>query len=129
MARSHHLGELQYAIMRVLWRLGEASVAQVLQELPEDDRRAVTTIATMLTKMERKGVVSHRAEGRTFLYRPEVSEVEVRRDMLAALTERLFQGDVAELVSHLIREGEVDASELARLEALIARRQREEERA
>ena len=77
MNKSHHLGELQYAIMRVLWEREEASVAQVWEELPEPHQRALTTIATMLSKMEKKGVVHHRAEGRQFIYRPAVSEPEV----------------------------------------------------
>jgi predicted transcriptional regulator len=118
--RVHHLGELQYSIMRVLWEQGEASVARVYEGLAASDRRALTTIATMLTKMEKKGVVSHRSEGRQFIYRPEIEEAAVRRTMVADLTERLFDGDVAALVSHLISEQEVDRDELARLEKLIA---------
>lgn len=118
--RVHHLGELQYAIMRVLWERREASVAGVYEGLAPEQRRALTTIATMLTKMEKKGVVSHRTEGRLFVYRPEIEEAAVQRTMVADLTERLFGGDVTALVSHLISEQEVDRDELARLEKLIA---------
>ena len=124
MNRSHHLGELQYAIMRVLWDMGEASVAQVCEHLPRSHRRALTTIATMLTKMEKKGVVAHRSEGRQFIYLPRVREAEVHRTMVADLTDRLFQGDVTALVSHLLSEQEIDPKELPRLKALIAKRQR-----
>ncbi|HTF88822.1 MAG TPA: BlaI/MecI/CopY family transcriptional regulator [Planctomycetota bacterium] len=126
MDRSQHLGELQYAIMRVLWDEGEATVAQVVELLPRQQRRALTTIATMLTKMEKKGVVDHRAEGRQFIYVPKVSESDVHRSMVADLTERLFRGDVGALVNHLISEQEIDPSELARLKTLIADRQRKE---
>jgi predicted transcriptional regulator len=118
--RVHHLGELQYAIMRVLWERSEGTVSQVYEGLPVEQRRALTTIATMLTKMEKKGVVSHRSEGRLFVYRPEIDEADVQRTMVADLTERLFGGDVTALVSHLISEQEVDRDELARLEKLIA---------
>jgi predicted transcriptional regulator len=115
-----HLGELQYAIMRVLWNEGEASVAQVWESLPKKHRRALTTIATMLTKMEKKGVVRHRAEGRLFVYAPTVTEAEVHRTMVAELTDRLFEGDAAALVAHLIAEQEIDRGELARLQRLIS---------
>ncbi len=77
MSPRQYLGDLQLAIMRVLWRQGEASVAAVHRELLDERGLAPTTIATMLTKMEKKGVVSHRTEGRKFLYRPTVSEAEV----------------------------------------------------
>ncbi|MBK8179661.1 MAG: BlaI/MecI/CopY family transcriptional regulator [Planctomycetes bacterium] len=126
MDRSQHLGELQYAIMRVLWEEGESTVARVVERLPRAQRRALTTIATMLTKMEKKGVVDHRAEGRQFIYFPTVSESEVHRTMISDLTERLFQGDAGALVSHLISEQEFDSQELARLKSLIADRQRKE---
>ena len=126
--RIHHLGELQYANMRVLWSEGEASVARVFEALPVEHRRALTTIATMLTKMERKGVVTHRSEGRLFVYEPAVVESDVRRTMVEDLTERLFDGDVAALVSHLITEQEIDRDELAQLSKLIEQRRREEQR-
>lgn len=126
MEPSVHLGELQYRIMRVLWEEGEASVAAVHERLAADGSRALTTIATMLTKMERKGVVAHRREGRQFVYRPTVSEADVHRSMVADLTERLFQGDAGALVSHLITEQEIDPDELARLKRLIAKRERGE---
>jgi len=126
MERSHHLGELQHAIMRVLWDEGEATVARVHEALSEDKLRAPTTIATMLTKMEKKGVVEHRVEGRQFVYSPTVSAEEVTRTMVADLTQRLFEGDVTALVSHLITEQEIDPEELGRLRRMIGQRVREE---
>ena len=123
---SHHLGKLQFAIMRVLWDEGEAPVARVVEALPPEHRRAPTTIATMLTKLEKKGVVEHRTDGRLFIYRPTVEERVVTRSMVADLTQRLFEGDASALVSHLLTEGEIDTDELGRLRRLIAARQKEE---
>jgi BlaI family transcriptional regulator, penicillinase repressor len=117
---SHHLGDLQLAIMRVLWSHGEATVADVHEALEPERGLALTTIATMLVKMEKKGVVRHRAEGRRFIYRPTVSEGQVRRSMVADLTAQLFRGDATALVNHLLSEHDVDAGELAQLRALIS---------
>ncbi len=128
MPRSHQLADLQYAIMRVLWKEGEASVARVQEALGPDRARALTTIATMLAKMEKKGVVAHRAAGRQFLYRGRVSEADVRRSMVGELTRRLFRGDAAALVSHLLNEEDIDAQELQRLKALIAEKTPKERR-
>jgi predicted transcriptional regulator len=108
----------------VLWGSGEATVAQVHRALGDD--RALTTIATMLSKMEKKGVVTHREEGRQFVYRSTVSEAEVQRTMVASLTDRLFEGDVTALVSHLLTEQEIDVDELERLQELIDRARRQE---
>ena len=120
------LGELQYAIMRVLWEEGEASVSTVWESLPEQHQRALTTIATMLSKMERKGVVRHRSEGRHFIYLPTVTEAEVHRTMVAELTDRLFQGDAAALVTHLIEEQDIDRAELEKLQKIIRSAKRKE---
>src|SRR5260370_8628255 len=89
----HRLGDLQLAILRVLWARGEASVAEVHEALEPERGLAPTTIATMLVKLEKKGVVEHHTEGRRFIYRPRVSESSVRRSMLADLTSHLFPGD------------------------------------
>ncbi|HEX2251746.1 MAG TPA: BlaI/MecI/CopY family transcriptional regulator [Thermoanaerobaculia bacterium] len=123
---THTLGDLQLAIMRVLWSRGEAAAAEVHEALHEERGLAPTTIATMLTKMEKKGVVTHRAEGRRYLFRPTVSEHQVRRSMVGELTERLFLGDVTALVSHLLAEHEIDAGELGELRRLIDERERDE---
>jgi predicted transcriptional regulator len=120
METSHHLGDLQLAIMRVLWARGESTVADVHEALEPERGLALTTIATMLVKMEKKGVVDHRAEGRRFIYRPLVSEGQVRRSMVADLTAQLFRGDVTALVNHLLSEHDIEAGELAQLRDLIS---------
>lgn len=118
------LGKLQLAIMRVLWRRGEAAVSEVHEELEAERGLAPTTVATMLLKLEHKGVVSHRSEGRRFIYRPLVNEEQVRRSMVDELTSQLFHGDVAALVNHLLSEHSIQAGELAELRSRIAARER-----
>jgi predicted transcriptional regulator len=109
------LGDLQHAIMAVLWGQGEATTAEVHEALHAERGLALTTIATMLRKMEDKGVVEHRAEGRQFVYRPTVTQDEVRQSMVGELVERLFDGDAKALVAHLVSEHEIDPVELAAL--------------
>lgn len=123
MGGPHHLGDLQYAIMRVLWDEGEATVARVQERLATSDEkdRALTTIATMLTKLEKKGVVAHKSQGRQFVFRAIVQEGDVHRSMINDLTQRLFGGDFSALVSHLLTEQEIDKKEIERLKALIAK--------
>lgn len=125
MNRPFRLGDLQVAILRILWDEGEATVTRVTEALP-GKRRAPTTIATMLTKMERRRLVAHRLEGRQFVYRPAISEQVVTHTMVADLTQRLFEGDVSALVSHLIRTEDIDREELVRLRRMIVERERAE---
>lgn len=121
-----HLGKLQLAIMRVLWVEGESTVSEVHRALEPSHGLAPTTIATMLKKMEAKGVVAHRTEGRRFVYRPTISEDAVTRTMVSDLKERLFGGSAVALVNHLLQSHEVDDDELAELREQIDRAQRDQ---
>jgi predicted transcriptional regulator len=115
------LGDLQHAIMSVLGARGEATTGEVHAALLAERGLAFTTIATMLRKMEEKGVVAHRADGRQFVYRPSVTEAQVRRSMVGELIARLFDGDPKALVAHLVSEHEIDAGELAELRRRLDR--------
>jgi predicted transcriptional regulator len=113
------LSDLQLAVMRVLWRRGEASAAEVQAGLAPARDLAITTVSTLLTRLEKRGVVTHRSEGRLFLYRATVSEPEVRRSMLGTLVDSLFSGDPAALVSHLLDARDVSPGDLDRMRAMI----------
>ena len=119
MPPTHELTELQISILRLMWSRGEVSVAEVWEALYPERRLAQTTVATLLTRLERRGVIARRAEQRQYLYRPLVSEGEVQQSMVSELTERLFAGDMTALVNHLLTSQEVAPGDLARLRAMI----------
>ena len=122
--RLHRLGDLQLQIMKVLWNRQEATVADVHQALSDDHDLAYTTVATMLRKMEARGFVAHRLDGRSFVYRSKIESDAVTRGMADHLLDRLFEGSLADMVSHLLAHREVSAEELSKLSRLIARRKR-----
>ena len=119
----HRLGDLQLRILKVLWGREEASVADVHSALTRE-RLAYTTIATMLRKMEARGLVAHRVEGRTFLYRAAVAAEHVNQGMADHVVDRLFEGSLTDMVSHLLDTREVSQEELAALQRLIAARRK-----
>jgi BlaI family transcriptional regulator, penicillinase repressor len=123
---AHLLTDLQLAVMRVLWERGEANVLEIWEALRPERGLAQTTVATLLSRLDKRGVVSHRREARQFVYRPTVTEPQVRRVMVRELTARLFDGDVTALVSHLLSGREVSAGDLAKVKALIEARNQEE---
>ena len=120
----HRLGDLQLRILQALWPRGEATVAQVLEDLAGHADLAYTTVATMLRTMEARGLVGHRAEGRSFLYRATVAAEEVSRGMADHLVDRLFEGSLPDVVNHLLTTREVSREELRQLEKLIAQRKK-----
>lgn len=125
MAKKHQLAELQLAIMQVLWQRNEATVAEVRQSLAPDRDLAHTTVGTMLSKMEEKGHVRHRNDGRVNVYRPAIRQDQVSQTMVSDLAERLFGGNIKQMVCHLLDDGELTAEDLAELRKLIRRREKE----
>jgi BlaI family penicillinase repressor len=121
--RTYRLGHLQLRIMRVLWKLGPTSVAGVQEKL-DGDRLAYTTVATMLRKMEDRGLVGHRRHDRRFIYEAAVSADDVTRSMADDLVDRLFEGSLADAVSHLLETRDIGPQELARLERLVQERKK-----
>ncbi|WP_324462702.1 BlaI/MecI/CopY family transcriptional regulator [Dokdonella sp.] len=124
--RSSHvsLSELQIALMRVLWERGETSTADVAAALADERGLAHTTIATLLTRLEKRGVVGQRRDGRQLFYRAEVGEADVKRSMVADLIGSLFAGDANELVAHLVEEAEIAPADLARIRQRLERGER-----
>lgn len=115
------LSELQIALMRVLWARGETSTADVAAQLAEERGLKHTTVATLLTRLEKRGVVAQRRDGRQLFYRALVDEADVRRSMVADLLGALFAGDAQELVAHLVQESEVAPGDLAKVRRRLAR--------
>jgi BlaI family penicillinase repressor len=118
----YRLGDLQLRIMKMLWANEAATVAEVHAAVGGEGDLAYTTVATMLRKMEARGLVKHRMEARSFIYRAAVAEEAVSRGMADHLLERLFEGSLADMVRHLLSNREVSREELSKLEKLIAER-------
>jgi len=111
----------QAALQRLVAGVENLSAAQLDDA---DASLAYTTIATMLRKMETRGLVAHRAEGRSFIYRARVAAEDVSRSMSDHLVDRLFEGSLFEAVNHLLSSREVSRDELRQLEKLIAERKK-----
>jgi predicted transcriptional regulator len=114
------LTDLQLAIMRILWDRAEATVLEVQTRLRPERDLAQTTIATLLSRLEKRGVVEHRLEGRQFVYRPLITEADVRRSMVTELTALLFDGSSEALMTHLLRSREMNPGDLDRVKRMIA---------
>ena len=111
-------GELQ--VLKVLWRRGEATVRQVWESLSADERElAYTTVLSYLQIMEQKGLVGHRAHGRSYIYFPRAERASVFQRLAAGFLEKVFDGAMDEYLVHALDSRRPSPAELDRLEALI----------
>jgi predicted transcriptional regulator len=108
--------------MKVLWDRKTATVREVVEGLPRAYRRAYSTILTMMRKIEAKGYLTHETDERTYVYAPTISQGDVRRNLLADLVERVFDGSPELVVSNLLDHKKLTDAELTRI-----RRRLEEE--
>lgn len=107
--------------LKVLWNLGEATVRELWRALdPGDGSLPYTTVLSLMQVMEQKGLVGHRAEGKTYLYFPRVERRGVFRQLAAGFLERVFDGAVDEYLVHALESRRPSAEELDRLEQMIA---------
>jgi len=130
MGKATELGELQLEILRVLWKKKEASAADVHAALGGRRDLAITTVSTILTRLEKRGIVSHRTVGRTFVYRPTITEASVRSSMLRSLVDSMFSRDPTAVVSQLLTSRDISPGDLDRMRELIdeSRRQSRKKR-
>ena len=116
------LSDLQLLLMRVFWSRPTATAADVVAELRATRPLAHTTVATLLSRLEKRGLLLATREGRQVTYRAAVSRRDVRRSMVSALLSGLFDGEARGLVSHLVDQRHIDADELAEIRAAVARK-------
>jgi predicted transcriptional regulator len=117
------LTALQLAVMQVLWSRDEASVTDV-QRAITGRRLALTTVATMLVRLEQRGLVSHRVDGRQYIYRSSVSPARVRESVTRELLRNLFDGDITAFVTQLLDSRELTREEVADLQRLVRNKAR-----
>src|SRR5687768_759037 len=107
-------------VMSVLWDLGDATVAVVLDQPATDV--AYTTVLTVLRTLEQKGYVEHTGEGRAHRYHPLVKREAAGRSALRRLLDKVFQGSPELLMTHLVSDKNLTDEELRRLRKLLEAR-------
>ncbi len=113
------LTELQLAVLDVLWDQGEATTQDVWSRVVLERPLALTTVATVLSRLERRNVLRHRREGRQYVYWATVSRHDVRRWKVRALTDTLFGGDPVELLGHVAQSNGVDEDGVRRIRQIL----------
>jgi BlaI family transcriptional regulator, penicillinase repressor len=108
-------------LMRVLWRQGPSTVAAIVDAVAGDNPPAYNTVQTMMRILERKGFVSHRKDGRAFVFHALVDEAHARKHAIRHVLDRFFDNSPGSLVLSLLEHEDVPASELRQLRELIQR--------
>lgn len=120
------LGELQAAVLEVIWDRKAATVQQVRDALAHREL-AYTTVLSVMQKLEKSGWLGHRTDGRSYVYFAKRSRAEAGKSALRQFTERIFDGDPVLLFQHLLDDKRLTPDELAELRKLIDKRRKEQQ--
>ena len=112
-------GELR--LMRVLWRQGPSTVAAIVDAVAGANPPAYNTVQTMMRILERKGFVSHRKDGRAFVFDALVDESRAQKSAIRHVLDRFFDNSPGTLVLSLLEHEDVPNAELRQLRELIQR--------
>ena len=117
---SNTLTQAELRLMKVLWLRGESSVADLVAACAGEAPLAYTSVLTTIRILEQKGYVTHRQEGRAFLYSANVAEQEASRSEVKHVLQRFFGNSRERLVLSLLGDDGISAEELRRLKEAIA---------
>ena len=119
------LGELQRAIMEIIWDQGEATVREVRDRLRKRNRHAYTSVLSTMQKLEKLGWLKHRPEGRTYIYRATRTREQEGTNSLRRFLDDVFGGNPLRLVQHLMDDKSLSKEDLAALRKMIEQRRKE----
>lgn len=107
-------------VLKVLWDRGQATVREVLETLRAAGRQwSYATVATLLDRLETKGVITSDRSELAFVYKPIVSNQEVRQKRVNSLVDKLYQGEPGLLVLHLLKSHPLDPRQAKEVRALL----------
>src|SRR4030081_435727 len=112
-------------LLEILWRLGEGTIDDILKGSGETPPPNYKTVQTLLRIMENKRLVTHRLQGRAFVYKARVRRDQVNRLSIRAMLQSHFGGSPTELLLNLLDDERINAAELKELEELIRRHRKE----
>ena len=106
-------------ILAILWRLGEATVRQVQEELDRGKDVGYTTVLKLMQIMADKGLLLRREEGRAHIYRAAVPPEETQRQLVVDLADRVFGGSAAQLVMRALASSPATPEELEEIRRML----------
>lgn len=108
-------------ILRLVWQLSKATVQEIQDALPANRGIAYKTVQTLLRRLEEKGYIKHRMEGKAYVFFPAIKQEAVVKRTVLDFLDRLFGGDPRPLMQFLARDGRLNAADIDELKGLIVR--------
>lgn len=116
---SASISEAESVVMEVLWQTSPIATEDLIAALEGPDQWHASTVKTLLTRLQKKGVIRAQQDGRRYLYSPVMKREQWLTDESTGLLNRLFGGRVAPLVAHFSERKKLSKKDIAELKKLI----------
>jgi len=109
------ISDAEWVVMEVLWQSGSSTAADVIAHLADVKSWNHRTVRSLLTRLVDKGVLTAKAAGHRYVYRPAVRREKCVRQESQSFLEKVFAGNAAELLVHFVRHADITPQEIERL--------------
>lgn len=113
------LTKAEERIMQVLWKLNQAFVKDIIDELEEEPKPPYNTISSIVRLLEKKGYVNYKAFGKTYQYFPIISKEDYTKTTFSKLFSGYFDNSPSSLLSFMVKEEKLSEADIEELKALI----------
>jgi BlaI family transcriptional regulator, penicillinase repressor len=112
------LSKSEEDLMKTVWRLGEATVGNFLEEMPEP-KPPYTTLASMIKNLEKKNYLTSKRYGNVYVYQPAITEENYKKAFMGNVVQDYFKNSYKEMVSFFVKDEKISAQELKEIIDLI----------
>ncbi len=120
MKTTYQISEAELEVMKILWELGEATSAQLVERLTQTTDWKPKTIQTLITRLTvKEAIKTEKINGKSFIYFPNVSEEEYKADANKSFLQKLYNGSLNLMLASFIKEQKLSKSEIEELKKLL----------
>ncbi len=124
MSKAVRISESEWDIMNIVWSRAPVAVSDIVEELAAKRGWHPRTIRTLVDRLVKKRALAYEVDGKRYLYRPRVQMDTCVRQASQGFLQRVFGGEPASMLMHLVEHAELSPKEIAQLKEILSKKER-----
>ncbi len=119
--KSNHpnISDAEWIVMRSIWRRGEATSAEIVEEISGQNNWKPRTVRTLISRLVKKGALAFREHGREYIYRSLLDEKEFKSSASTSFLDKVFGGNLAPFLANFAESGKYSDEDIAELKRIV----------
>lgn len=118
------ISDAEFEVMNVIWKYAPINTNDIVEKVSQNNEWSPKTIQTMISRLEKKGVISHEKEGRIFVYSPRVLKESYLEAESRTFANRFFDGAMNRVVVNYLDNSELTEDDIHELQAILERKRK-----